>query len=98
MAQPFPPQGQQSQHTERPLKIYGEQYRVGSPLPIGVTTAAVPPIWAEGDPRVYTADGRTLRIHETDWVITNRYTGQPIEVISAEEFTERFGPAPIAEE
>jgi len=29
----------------------------------------------------------------TDWVISNRYTGAAAEVISAEEFAERFGPS-----
>ena len=48
MAAPVPPQGDQRQYTERPLKVYGEQYRSGAPLPIGTRTAgpngeAVPP-------------------------------------------------------
>ena len=36
MAAPVPPAGAQSQHTERPLKVYAEQYVEGAPLPIGV--------------------------------------------------------------
>jgi len=32
-------------------------------------------------------------VHVTNWVISNRYTGQPVEVISSEEFAERFGPS-----
>lgn len=91
MAAPYPPQGDQQPYTERPLKVYGEQYVQGQALPIGVVTSAFPPIFAEGAARVYTANGRTYLIQPTDWVITNRYTGQQIEVISDEEFSERFG-------
>lgn len=93
MPPPFPPQGNQRQYTERPSKIYGEQYRVGQPIPGGVSTELVPPVYAEGQPRVYAANGRTYPVQDTDWVITNRYTGQPVEVISDQEFTERFGGA-----
>jgi hypothetical protein len=94
MAQPFPPQGQQAQFTERPLKIYGEQYVVGQPVPIGVVTSAFPPIFQEGDARVYLANGTTKAIAYTDWVITQRYSGQPIDVLSNEEFAERYGGQP----
>jgi hypothetical protein len=91
MAAPFPPQGNQSQHTERPLKVYAEQYLAGQPLPVGATATAFPPIFAEGDARVYGSQGRVYLLHDTDWVISNRYTGQPVEVISHEEMSERFG-------
>jgi len=99
MGQPYPPQGNQSSHTERPLKVYAEQYRVGQTLPVGTSTEVVPPLYPNGEPRVY-ADAGTFDLHDTDWVISNRYTGRPIEVISAEEFAERFGPggAPLPEE
>jgi hypothetical protein len=91
MAQPYPPQGNQQQATERPLKVYAEQYLEGGPLPVGVSTEVFPPIYPNGEPRVYTDHG-TYALHSTDWVISSRYTGQPIEVISAEEYSERFGP------
>jgi hypothetical protein len=91
MAAPYPPQGNQSSHTERPLKIYAEQYVTSASLPIGVSTE-VTPGFPNGEPRVHT-ETRTYPIAFTDWVISNRYTGQPIEVISAEEFAERFGPS-----
>jgi len=92
MAAPFPPQGNQQQHTERPLKIYAEQYLAGQPLPIGTITESLDPFYADSRPHVITADG-VFELHETDWVISSRYTGQPIEVISAEEYAERFGPS-----
>jgi hypothetical protein len=91
MAAPYPPQGNQSSHTERPLKIYAEQYLDGQPLPIGVATTETPG-YPNGEPRVHT-ETRTYLIAFTDWVISNRYTGAPVEVISAEEFAERFGPS-----
>lgn len=89
MAQPFPPQGNQSQHTERPLKIYAEQYQEGAPLPVGVQATA--PTGQPAPPFVITSSGLYLPVRLTDWVISNRYTGALVEVISDEEFTERFG-------
>jgi hypothetical protein len=97
MAQPFPPQGNQTQHTERPLKIYAEQYLAAAALPIHVVTYAQPPVFAAGTPRVYV--GTTVYVvHEGDYVISNRYSGKPMEVISAEEFAERFGGGPPSAE
>jgi hypothetical protein len=90
MAQPYPPQGNQQQHTERPLKVYAEQYLTAAPLPIGAVL--IPDLFTDGLPRVFT-DTKAYELHETEWVISNRYTGKPIEVISDEEMTERFGGA-----
>jgi len=94
MAAPFPPQGNQQQRTERPLKIYAEQYTAAGPLPVGVSVEPAAPIYPNGEPRVYATTG-TYDVHEGDWIISSRYTGQPVEVISAEEFTERFGPSEL---
>ena len=94
MAAPHPPQGNQSQHTERPLKIYAEQYLTGQPLPIGVVVDPVGagglPIYSDGQPRVLLPAGWVV-IHETEWVISNRYSGLAVEVLSHEEMAERFG-------
>ena len=93
MAAPHPPAGNQQQYTERPLKIYGEQYLVGQPVPIGVQVdPGNPPIYNDGQPRVLLPTGWAV-VQLTDWVISSRYSGKPLEVISAEEFTERFGPS-----
>lgn len=98
MAAPYPPQGNQTQVTERPLRVFAEQYHAAGPLPIGASVEVVPPIYPTGEPRVYATTG-TYDLHENDWVISNRYTGQAMEVISNDEFTERFGPggAPLGE-
>ena len=95
MAAPFPPAGNQTQHTERPLKVYAEQYLESAPLPIGAVPGPIlgpgdVPIFGDDLPRVPLASGWVI-LHLTDWVISNRYSGQPIEVISHEEMTERFG-------
>jgi hypothetical protein len=93
MAAPSPPQGAQQQYTERPLRIYGEQYVEGQPLPIGAVInpgGAESPLFTDGQPRVLTPTGWVV-LHATAWVVSNRYTGAPIEVISDEEFGERFG-------
>jgi len=101
MAAPVPPQGNQQPHTERPLKVYAEQYLAGAPLPVGVVIDPVPapglpPLFTDGQPRVMLPTGWVL-VQPTDWVLTNRYTGAPSERIGAEEFTERFGGAPGGE-
>jgi hypothetical protein len=96
MPPPVPPQGNQQLVVAKPQKVYAEQYLVGQPLPIGVVTAAFPPVFAEGDPRVYTQDGRVLIPKDTDWILTHRYSGQVSDVLSAEEYADRFG-APTAE-
>jgi len=96
MASPFPPQGNQSQHTERPLKVYGEQYVTAGELPIGAVVNPEPieglPLFSDGLPRVPLPTGWVI-VNLTDFVISSRFTGTPIEVISAEEFAERFGPS-----
>lgn len=94
MAAPYPPQGAQQQHTERPIKIYAEQYLPPAPVPVGAVL--VPELFPDGLPRVFTATA-TYVLEPTQWVISSRYTGQPIEVISAEEFAERFGPSELSE-
>jgi len=92
MAAPKPPQGNQTQHTERPLKIYAEQMLASAPLPIGVLTHA--PTGEETPP--YALPGGIYRpVLDTDWLLSNRYSGDVVEVISAEEFAERFGPSEL---
>jgi hypothetical protein len=96
MAAPFPPAGNQQQQNEKPLKVYSEQYLATAPLPIGVVIdPGDPPIFQDGQPRVLLPTGPVV-VHLTDFVISSRYTGQPIEVISADEFAERFGPSELA--
>jgi len=94
MAAPKPPQGNQAQHTERPLKVYAEQYVDGQPLPIGVVLDPVGaggvPIFSPGVAAVLLPDGWVV-IQPTEWVISNRYSGAAVEVLSHEEMSERFG-------
>jgi len=94
MGQPHPPAGNQTPHTERPLKVYGEQYLEGGALPVGaVIDPGDPPLFSDGQPRVLLPTGWVV-LHSTEWVVSNRYTGAAAEVISAEEFAERFGGGP----
>jgi hypothetical protein len=97
MGAPHGAQGNQKQHTEKPLKVYAEQYVEGAPLPVGAVifntdfrSADPPPPYTDGVPRVLLPTGPKI-LNLTDWVISNRYTGAPTEVISDEEFSERFG-------
>jgi hypothetical protein len=87
---PIPAQGGQQQYTERPYKIFAEQYRAGGALPIGAIAAIEPIFPASGGPYANTLTG-VFPLHDTDWVITNRYTGQQQSVMANDEFTERFG-------
>jgi len=91
MAQPYPPAGNQTHQTEKPLKVYAEQYLEGQPLPIGATAEVSDPIFPNGEPRVY-AGGRVYVLTYGEYIISSRFSGKPIEVISPEEFAERFGP------
>jgi len=99
MAQPFPPQGNQTQQTEKPLKVYSEPYLEGGALPVGavidpVPGEGLPPLFTDGVPRVPLESGWTI-VHVGDYVISSRFSGQPLEVISAEEHAERFGPSEL---
>jgi hypothetical protein len=87
MAQPRPPEGAQKQYNERPLKVFGEQYVEGQ-IPVG----AIGPPDTEGEVRIFLSDTWIVLVLG-DWVVTNRYTGVAVEVLSNEEFTERFGGA-----
>jgi hypothetical protein len=91
MGQPFPPAGAQTQHTERPLKVYAEQYLAGGSLPVGVViNPGTPPLFSDGQPRVLLPTGWVV-VSDTDWVISNRYSGAAVEVLSHDEMAERFG-------
>jgi hypothetical protein len=96
MAAPYPPQGNQKQQNEKPLKVYSEQYVEGQPLPVGAvidpTGPGDLPLFTDGLPRVVVPAGWVV-VRVSDFVISSRYSGQPVEVISAEEFAERFGPS-----
>jgi hypothetical protein len=89
MAAPFPPAGEQKQYTERPVKIYGEQFLAGAPLPIGVRTTA--PTGDTTPPYVINAAGQYKPVHDTDWIVSSRYSGVVLDVLSNEEFIERYG-------
>jgi len=89
-----PAQGGQKPYTEKPLKVWGEQYRVGAALPIGAVEAMEPLFPASGGPYANTSTG-VFPLKDTDWVITDRYTGQAHSVLSDVDFQDRFsGPPP----
>jgi hypothetical protein len=89
MAPPLPPQGQQILAVEKPRRFYAEQY-VPPTLPVGAIDTVFPPVWANGEPRVEIPGNGTVVLTPGDWVISSRFTGQVLEVISNEEYTERF--------
>lgn len=86
-----PPQGGQKNVVEKPQQVYAEQYLLGGAWPIGAV-AAYPPIFpAEGGPYVATEKAGVRALHSTDWVLTNKRTGIPIEAITDDEYQDRFG-------
>lgn len=89
-------------YTERPLKVLAEQYFVAADPPsISVCVCQVnPPYISGGAPHVHNKDVAFL-LNDTDWIVTNRYSGN-VSVMSDAEFKERFansGPnaEPLAE-
>ena len=93
MAQPHPPAGNQKQYNERPLKVFGEQYLLNAPLPIGAVinpTSGDLQLFTDNQPRVPLPTGWVV-LNLTDWVVSNRYSGVPVAVMSAEEFAEVYG-------
>ena len=85
-----PPQGGQQNYPQKPVQVYGEQYRAGGPLPVGAVAAIDPYYPAGGGPYVDTHPGVAV-LHDTEWVLTNKRTGLATEVITDEEFQDRFG-------
>jgi len=85
------PQGQQQPYAAQLVTIYAEQYHAAGPLPIGVTTEPFPPAFPNGEPRVYTATA-TYPVTEGDWILTDPYTAQPLDVMSDAVFHARFEP------
>ena len=90
------PQGGQKNYVVKPQQTYGEQYLEGGPLPIGAVDAIEPVFPAAGGPYVNTETG-VYPLLDTDWVLTNKLTGQPTRAVTHEEFEELFGPQPGGE-
>jgi len=92
MAGVQPPEGGQKNYVTKPQQVYGEQYLAGGPLPVGAV-AELPDYPPEGGPYL-PLPPCVFVIHSTDWVITNKHTGVPTEVITDDTFTERYGGGP----
>jgi hypothetical protein len=87
------PAGRQAPYTERPLKVYGEQYVEGQPLPVGAVIdpiVAGMPLYSDGQPRVPLSTGWVV-VNVTDWVVSDPYSGEPIAVMTTIEFEARYG-------
>ena len=86
----LPPQGGQKNAVTKPQQVYAEQYRVGQPLPVGAVVDLGEAFPADKGPYVSSMTG-VFTLLDTDWVLTNKRTGVPIEAITDEEFTDRYG-------
>jgi hypothetical protein len=84
------PQGGQKNYVTKPQQVYGEQYLEGGTLPVGAVPDFGDLFPASGGPYLNGTAG-FFTLHSTDWVLTNKRTGVPIEAITDEEFTERYG-------
>lgn len=85
-----PPQGNQKNVVTKPHQVYAEQYRVGQPLPIGAVVELGPPFPPENGPYLNGTQG-LFSLKDGDWVITHKRTGLPIEAITDEEYSDRYG-------
>jgi hypothetical protein len=98
---PKPPHGNQKEYTLRPPRVYADQYLAGSPLPAGAVPSLEPLYPAAGGPYANTTTG-VYPLHDTDWILTDTYTGQPTLALSEADFQLQYvkatgPPAPLPE-
>jgi hypothetical protein len=90
----------QQLYVEKPGKVLAEQFDpAADPPAAGVCTCnlTVPYQPTGHAPHVH-AQGQVWWLHDTDWIRTNRWTLQPIDVLSDVQFTDEYGQGPPAEE
>ena len=90
MAGVQPPEGGQKNYVDKPQQVYGEQYLGGGPIPVGAVAEILPDYPAAGGPYL-PLPPCVFVVHSTDWVITNKRTGQPERLMTDEDFTDRYG-------
>lgn len=89
------------QYVEKPLKVLAEQYFAATvPEAAGVChcTLSLPLQTTGGVPHAHVGP-RVVFLHDTDWLLTSKYSGALTDAVTDAEFQERFGPSggPAAE-
>jgi hypothetical protein len=83
---PKPPTAHQQEYTQRPPRVYAEQYHTGDPLPPGATPGEDPPgLPIAGGPYLSTLTGM-YPLHDTDWILTDTYSGLATTVLADADF------------
>jgi hypothetical protein len=94
-----PPTAHQQEYTLRPPRVYAQQYHTGDPLPPGGTPGAEPLFPIADGPYVSTTTGM-YPLRDTDWILTDTYTGLATTVIADGDFQLQYvkatgPPAPL---
>jgi hypothetical protein len=84
----------QKQYVEKPGKVLAEQYFAASDPPaVGVHTCGLDPLVETGPPHIHGTRG-VFVLHETDWIVADRFTGAPSHVLTQAQFEEIYGNQP----
>jgi hypothetical protein len=84
----------QKLYVEKPGKVLAEQFIAGAvPDAAGVHRCGLSPLVEVGPPHVH-AGGAVHMLNDTDWIITNRWTLEPIGVMTDAQFQDEFGAGP----
>jgi hypothetical protein len=84
----------QKQYVEKPGKVIAEQFfDAADPPAVGVHRCGLSPDVETGPPHLHGA-GQLYMLHDTDWIIAERFTGTPTHVITHAQFEELYGNQP----
>lgn len=79
-------------YVEKPGKILAEQFFTATvPDIAGVHRCGLSPLVETGPPHVH-ANGQVYFLHDTDWIVTDRWTNQPTGIMTDVQFQDMYGP------
>ena len=85
------------QYVAKPLKVMAEQFFEGmDPDAVGVHRCGLSPLVATGPPHVHVGD-QVYALHDTDWILTDKWTEAPTQVLTDAEFQDTFGKGSVAD-
>jgi len=81
----------QHPYVEKPRKVLAEQYFAATqPPPAGVCTCTANACFQM--PHAHTSATGWTALHDSDWIITNRFSSLTDAILTDAEFQEVFGP------
>ena len=84
----------QKQYVEKPGKVLAEQFfDAADPPAVGVHRCGLSPLVESGPPHVHVGS-TVIFLHDTDWILADRFTGEPTGVITHAQFEELYGEQP----